>query len=207
MQVLGDDWMTLDELLELRKKVTENKEKLRILNHHYNEMLTKKHMNTLNGNSITDEVNKVKQSKLYKVWTIIKIMTSLLVGMLLTANVISFGGCLIFLLTFPIIGAIVDSFVLPKILFGKDYKVLSTVKKEEFSQKDADQLYEEVSDARFEYHRLRKEFEEKITTISISDNALYQEYLNAIDSFIEAVEYPSMEEVSEEQKDIKKLDL
>lgn len=199
--------MTLDELLELRKKVTENREKLRILNHHYNEMLTKKHMNTFKGDSLTDEVNKVKQSKLYKVWTIIKLMTSSLVGMLLVANVISFGGCLIFLLTFPIIGTIVDSFVLPKILFGKDYKVLSTVKKEEFSQKDADHLYEEVSDARFEYHRLRKEFEEKVNIISISDNALYQEYLNAIDSFIEAVEASSMEEVSEEQKDIKKLDL
>lgn len=187
--------MILEELHALRKKVMENKNRLMILNNQYNEILTKKHSSKDNNHD--GEI--IKRSKAYKIMSILRIIVPLSFGTLFTFGMINIVVLFVFLMIYPFVGAIFEGLVLPKIVFGKDYKIIKSNDEKELTKEEIDELYERVSDARFEYHRLRKEFEEKINIISISDQELYQEYLNISGEYAALVNEVMNEEKRENQ--------
>lgn len=200
--------MSLEELLEFRKQVVENKERLMILNHNYNLMLEKKH--STKDNKENEYAKRIKDSNAYKIINYLRIILPLLVGILLVANVIPFPLFIAWLFLHPIIGATFEAIVLPRIVLGKGALKLLRNDNNGFNKEEADELYERVYEAREKYHKSRKEFETKINNISITDEELYQEYLDAIDGYIEVLESSSSDvtiEPSESIQDNKKLNL
>lgn len=200
--------MSLEELLEFRKQVVENKERLMILNHNYNEMLEKKH--STNANKENVYAKRIKDSKAYQVMNYLRIILPLLIGMLLVMNVIPFAFFVAWIFLFPIVGATFEGIVLPRIVLGKGALKLLRNGNNGFNKEEADELYERVYEAREKYHKSRKEFEAKINNISITDEELYQEYLDAIDGYIEVLESSSPDvkvEPNESIQDNKKLNL
>lgn len=200
--------MSLEELLEFRKQVVENKERLMILNHNYNEMLEKKH--STNANKENVYAKRIKDSKAYQVMNYLRIILPLLIGMLLVMNVIPFAFFVAWIFLFPIVGATFEGIVLPRIVLGKGALKLLRNDNNGFNKEEADELYERVYEAREKYHKSRKEFEAKINNISITDEELYQEYLDAIDGYIEVLESSSPDviiEPNESIQDNKKLNL
>lgn len=194
--------MTKEELLEMRTKVIENRERLKILNHHYNEMLTEKHCSTKKN----EYSEKIKNSLVYKIMTLVRIVAPLTVGTLLVARLVSVLFYLAFLPVFSILGASFEAIIMPRIVFGKKYKEIKADIEKGFDQKEADELYERVSDARFAYHRLRKEFEEGVLELELDDSDEYMEYLEMVDKAIEEYE-TSQASIKEEIKDEKILNL
>lgn len=174
----------LEELLSLRNEVIENREKLRVLNHQYNELLIKKHTNS-DGSSKCD---KTKYNKGLSIMKLVNAVISLTVGFLVAFQVISIAILFLYIPLSTIAFATFETFALPKIVFGRNYKVLKSAKKEPFDQKSADELYEQMSNVRLEYHRLRHEFEEKVSELHLEDDPEYQEYLKIVDNIIEEYE-------------------
>lgn len=75
----------IEELLSLRNEVIENREKLRTLNHQYNELLIKKHADS-DGSS---ERDKTKYNKALNIMKLANAVISLTVGFLFAFQVIS----------------------------------------------------------------------------------------------------------------------
>ena len=185
--------MNLDELLELRTKVIENRKELIKLNNEYNKLLTAKHLG--NENALA-----------YKIMYIIRLIIPLCVGMLIVFNAIGPLFLMTYFILMPVLGTIFETSILPKIVFGKGYKPPKPEERKKTDKKEMDELYERVCEARFTYHSLRHEFEERVIESDLFASDEYQEYLKLIDNVIEESETVDTASKSN-NKDEKKLNL
>jgi len=77
----------LEELLNLRKEFVKKRERFRILNHHYNELLIKKHTLNEQNNSFP----AIEKSKAYKIMRIVHNVICLFVGTMFVFETIGLG--------------------------------------------------------------------------------------------------------------------
>lgn len=196
--------MNLDELLELRTKVIENRKELIKLNNEYNKLLTAKHLG--NENALEKDMKIIRESLAYKIMCILRIIIPLCVGMLFVFNVVGHLFLMAYFILMPVIGTIFETSILPKIVFGKGYKSPKPEEKKKTDKKEMDELYERVCEARFTYHSLRHEFEERVIESDLFASDEYQEYLKLIDNIIEESETVDTGSKSN-NKDEKKLNL
>ena len=196
--------MNLDELLELRTKVMENRNELIKLNNEYNKLLTAKHLG--NENALENDMKIIRGSLAYKIMCILRIIIPLCIGMLFVFNVVGHLFLMAYFILMPVIGTIFETSILPKIVFVKFYKSPKPEEKKKIDKKAMDELYERTCEARFTYHSLRHEFEDKVIEAGLSDSDEYQEYLKLIDNIIEESETVDTASKSN-NKDEKKLNL
>lgn len=196
--------MNLDELLELRTKVIEKRNELIKLNNEYNKLLTAKHLG--NENALEKDMKIIRESLAYKIMYIIRLIIPLCVGMLIVFNAIGPLFLMTYFILMPVLGTIFETSILPKIVFGKGYKPPKPEERKKTDKKEMDELYERVCEARFTYHSLRHEFEDKVIEAGLSDSDEYQEYLKLIDNVIEESETVDTASKSN-NKDEKKLNL
>lgn len=196
--------MNLDELLELRTKVIENRKELIKLNNEYNKLLTAKHLG--NENALEKDMKIIRESLAYKIMYIIRLIIPLCVGMLIVFNAIGPLFLMTYFILMPVLGTIFETSILPKIVFGKGYKPPKPEERKKTDKKAMDELYERVCEARFTYHSLRHEFEERVIESDLFASDEYQEYLKLIDNVIEESETVDTASKSN-NKDEKKLNL
>lgn len=196
--------MNLDELLELRTKVIENRKELIKLNNEYNKLLTAKHLG--NENALEKDMKIIRESLAYKIMYLIRLIIPLCVGMLIVFNAIGPLFLMTYFILMPVLGTIFETSILPKIVFGKGYKPPKPEERKKTDKKAMDELYERVCEARFTYHSLRHEFEERVIESDLFASDEYQEYLKLIDNVIEESETVDTASKSN-NKDEKKLNL
>ena len=196
----------LEELLNLRKEFVKKRERFRILNHHYNELLIKKHTLNEQNNSFP----AIEKSKAYKIMRIVHNVICLFVGTMFVFETIGLGIFITCIILTAILGATFEDLLLPKIVYGKDYKVLKNLneaKTKSVSKEEAEELFLEMDDAREEYHKLRHILEEKELELQLNNASDYQEYLEIVDKVIEEYESTYSEKDDITKKYVKELNL